>query len=80
MPFTEFSKWFSAEPIWHKMQIENVTVRDMGKTVKATGSNKASVLDIYRFWYLPRIEAVHKTATFTETKTDPNCEQNATHL
>ncbi len=52
--FEDFAKWFEAEPVWHKIQIETVTVRDKGERVKGLINNKASLKDIYEIWYLRR--------------------------
>jgi len=55
LSFEDFAKWFESEPVWHKIQIETVTVRDKGEKVKSLISNKASLSDIYEIWYLPRL-------------------------
>jgi hypothetical protein len=52
--FSEFSEWFSKEPTWHKMQIENVTCRDLGSVSKSIIGNKCRMIDIYNHWYLVR--------------------------
>ena len=52
--YEEFCKWFAKEPIWHRIQIENTTCRDMGKVKKNIIGNRCTIKDIYENWYLLR--------------------------
>lgn len=53
--FQEFCEWFEKEPIWHKIQIENVTARDTGNIKKNLVGNRSKMTDIYEHWYLARL-------------------------